>query len=155
MLKSDSAYCIWIWLESMVSVSWFVQFFSILLYQMTNAKATMPVLFYYHGWLSQNLAWRDREIRCLQRKKSGAGGIWTVGFLSIDVSLECNKDHLRGVLRSWVQIPPSPSFTTRELRHWFEFVLVSCWTECLAMLIVNQIGRSLRWWCLRFLESIT
>ena len=49
----------------------------------------------------------------LAKKKEWSGWDLNVGFLSIDVSLECNKDQLRRVLRSWVPLPPSPFLSAR------------------------------------------
>jgi hypothetical protein len=45
----------------------------------------------------------------------------------------------RALLRSWVQIPPGPFLSTRELRYWFEPVLGSCGTEC-----SDTVGLSIR-----------
>ncbi|MDW0283082.1 MAG: hypothetical protein QN720_11305 [Nitrososphaeraceae archaeon] len=53
---------------------------------------------------------RDTE---LAKKKEWSGWDLNVGFLSIDVSLECNKDQLRRVLRSWVPLPPGPFLSAR------------------------------------------
>jgi hypothetical protein len=37
------------------------------------------------------------------------------------------------LLRSWVQIPPGPFLSVRELRYYFEFNLDNCRTKSLAM----------------------
>jgi hypothetical protein len=36
-------------------------------------------------------------------------------------------------LRSWVQLPPGPLFSARELRHYFELDINNCWTIPVAM----------------------
>jgi hypothetical protein len=38
-----------------------------------------------------------------------------------------------GLLRSWVQISPGPSFTTRELRYYIELILGDCRINLAAM----------------------
>jgi hypothetical protein len=39
-------------------------------------------------------------------------------------------------LRSWVQIPPGPFLTMRELRYYFEFILIG-WRTNSAVLVMN------------------
>src|SRR5215208_3228262 len=53
---------------------------------------------------------RDTE---LAKKKEWSGWDLNCRFSFHRRSLECNKDQRR-VLRSWVQLPPYPFFTTRE-----------------------------------------
>jgi hypothetical protein len=35
------------------------------------------------------------------------------------------------LLRSWVQIPPGPFLSVREIRYWFGFIFDECRTKCL------------------------
>jgi hypothetical protein len=56
-------------------------------------------------------------------------------------------------LRSWVQLPPSPFLSARELRYCFELVLGGCRAEYLAMLLMNPIEGSLTR-CLKFPSSM-
>jgi hypothetical protein len=52
-----------------------------------------------------------------------------------------SSDFRESELRSWVQIPPGPFLSARELRYYFKFNLGSCRTKTLATPILHSLLR--------------